>query len=915
MSHEVAQSGFFPNEVLGHLRPSAQIIQWNIAAPDPSGRRHVESGSYRKTAHLQNVGGFTAQRESGVALDYGDIPIPGGGSGFQTDTIAITFNMGDLNSNPNSRFDQLFNEGSGTGSADLTAFNFRMWIGNLNAFNNVAYSGAQKDPVPVKPVFWYRESAQWRKGYKLEFTDSSGVQISGVSIAPSSMPDCPNVFVREDEVMTSGAYLDREFSNFVYMRGNFPDLPSGQFYKLGTYGGLGLGTFTTKFSYDYTRKDSNILVPTDVCDFALSVQKGFPLQTLNEGLSGWWQMNEASPKLSQVSGWQVDDGYPFGETVMTLAEVVEGGGSVGRHTGIVSSGTASGWAMNLRSNRRDQVYTSNTHPQTMTFDGDGTDGHTGFTFTGWFCPNDPSGVDPAATGVGARIPSLDTGILCRWNFRFSLQALHFRLWYSRSVGRILGQFNMEDFRAPLLPYNYMSVDAQENGHWSSDGPGGGGQIDGDGGGLGKHEWYFICFGHDPNGEGSPAGDMFLRINDGPIERQPVSASIRGLDDTDGSTASPPFSIGSFFTRTAGNGSIGPGAGQYDNWTLHRRPLTNREMTDLYNTGFGQEYPAGRDRVINFDLPPEQAIVDIDPDPVPLRRTLKAFYNFSEASGNLRVTDVQRYTDLIPNNSQIAAGAISGNFMPTSGIVVDSMPVFDDLASASGALQIRSSTGTFDDGQPGNNVWWEAGTPSQMAAIGDTEMTMACWVRFKSGGGTEPIMGQWTAAGNNRYWVLLKLSSNHIVLGRANGTTIGQPSNISTPAQFATDFTPNRWYFVFVTNEMTGGLGSSESTWSLNVHDPITGETYTGTQVSTFQWADVNNSVPITIGAYETLGTAVVADADFAGAGMWRRKLSASEISSLINSGNGLNFGASNFGRITRNYWDSQKKRDGDPSAF
>lgn len=914
MSHSVAQSGFFPNEVLGHLRPTAQIIQWNPAAPNPSGRRHVESGSYRKTAHLQNVGGFTAQQESGVALDFGDIAIPGGGSGFQTDTVPITFSLGDLNSNPNSRFNGMV--GSGNGSEDLTAFNFRMWIGNLNAFNNVAYSGANKDPVQVDPVFWYRESAQWRQAYQLEFTDSSGVQISGVSIVPSSMPDCPNVFSRGDEVMVSGAYQDREFSNFVYLRGNFPNLPSGQFYRLGTYGGLGQNTFTTKFSYDYTRKDSNIIVPGDVCDFAISTQKGFPLQTLNEGLSGWWQMNEASPKLSQVSGWQVDDGYPFGETVMTLAEVVEGGGSVGRHTGIVSSGTASGWAMNLRSNRRDQVYTSNTHPQTMTFDGDGTDGHTGFTFTGWFCPNDPSGADPAATGVGARIPSLDTGVMCRWNFGFSLSAFHFRCWYSRDLGRLLWQVQMEDFRSPLLPYNYMSVDAQDNGHWDSNSGGGNGQIDGGGGGLGKHQWYFITVGHDPNGEGSPAGDMFFRINDGPIERQPVSASIQGLDDVDGSTASPPFSIGSYFTRTAGNGSIGPGAGQYDNWTLHRRPLTNREILDLYNAGFGQEYPVGRDRVIDFDLPPEQAIVGIDPDPVPLRRSLKAFYNFSEASGNLRVTDAQRYADLTPNNAQQAASSISGQFMPTSGIVVDEMPVFDDLASASGALQIRKGGGVgFEDGQIGNNVWWQATTASQMAAIGDTEMTIVAWVRWPNAGANDPIAAQWTAAGNNRYWHLRKNGSNDIVFDRANGTTIGKPAGMTTPPEFGSNFVPGRWYFVYVQNEMTGGLGSSESTWSLNAFDPIENETHTSTQVSTFQWADVNNSVPVTIGAYDTIGTAIVGDVDIAAFGFWRRKLSANELLSLINSGNGLNFGAASFGKISRVYWDSQKKRDGDPSTI
>jgi hypothetical protein len=919
MSHYVEQSGFFPTEVQGHLRPSAQIIQWNIAAPNPSGRRHVESGSYRKTAHLQNCGGFTAQQESGVALDFGRIALPGGGSGFDTATACITFNMGELNKNVFSRFDRLFNRGSGEGSEDLTCFNFRMWIGNLSAFDVVAYSGLNRNPIHIDPVFHYRESAEWRQRYRLELTEVSGgvsgapqVPVSGVAIVPSSMPEWPNVFARENEVMVSGAYLDREFSNFVYLRGNFPDLPSGSYYKLGTYGGLGQKDFTLKFSYDYTRLDSNILVPTDIVDFPLSVVRGYPPQSLHEGLSGWWQMNESSPKLSQMSGFHVDDGYTFAQTTMTLQDAVEGGGSVGRHTGIVSSGTASGYAANLRSWRRDFIGTTSTDPVTMDFDGTDTDGHTGFTFTGWVCLNDPSGADPAATGVGARIPSLDTGILCRWNYRFALQSLQYRAWYSMTYGRFFMQVRNKDNRSPWFPYHYLHVDDQDNGHgeWDSFG-----NIEGQGGGVEKHRWYFLSFGYDPNGDSAGGGDLFFRVNDGPIERQSFCSHELSLIGVGGSTAQPPFHIGASFTRTAGNGSIAPGAGQYDNWTLHRRPLTNREMLDLYNAGRGQEYPVGRDRVLNYDLPPEQAIIDVDPDPMPLRRALRSWYNFSDASGVLMAADSQRYTNLEPNNSQIQAGAISGNFMPTSGIIIDEFPHFTDLATASGALQIRSGAGPgFEDGQPGNNVWWEATTSAMMAAIGDCNFTWAAWVRFPKAGDTECVMAQWTAAGNYRYWILYKDASNNMRFDRARGNTIGAPGVITTPPEFAASFTPGRWYFVFVQSENTGGAGDPEMTWTLNVYDPVQQQTFSNSQVSDYQQYDMVTTVPITFGAYETLGTANVADIDIAGAGMWRRKLSTTEIQWLINSGNGLNFGAANFGRITRVYWDSQRKRDGDPAT-
>ena len=270
MSHQLPSgvaSGFFSTEVIGHLRPTAQIIQWNIAAPDPSGGRHIESGAYKKTAHVANRGGFTAQMESGAAIDFGDLRIPGDGSGFESQTIVLTFNMGELNKNINSKFDQLFNNGSGTGTENLTAFNFRMWMGNLDAFDALAYSGVNKDEIKINPIFHFQQSAQWRQSYNLPINQA----VLGVEIMPSSMPDCPNISSREDDISVSGAYKDREFTNFIYIKGEFPELPMGIFYKLGTYGGLGLDTFTLKFSYDYTAFDANIINPTDLKDFPVAI--------------------------------------------------------------------------------------------------------------------------------------------------------------------------------------------------------------------------------------------------------------------------------------------------------------------------------------------------------------------------------------------------------------------------------------------------------------------------------------------------------------------------------------------------------------------------------------------------------------------------------------------------------------------
>lgn len=280
MSHSVIQSGFFASSVAGHLRPSAQIVQWNIASPNPSGLRHVESGAIKRTAHGNHRGGFTAQKESGVAINFGSKSVSDGDA-FSTDTVCLTLNFGQINENPLSRFEQMWNNGSGEAAKRLLGFNFRFWVGSLDAFSTVALSGST--PISgTKPNFFFRESAQWRRSYSLERTEPSGltssgtfpsgapqVPVSGVFVLPSSMPTFPNIYSRERDISISGSFKDREFTNFVYLRGFFPDLPSGQKYKLGTYGGLGQNTFTLKFSYDYTAFDANIISPEDLTDASL----------------------------------------------------------------------------------------------------------------------------------------------------------------------------------------------------------------------------------------------------------------------------------------------------------------------------------------------------------------------------------------------------------------------------------------------------------------------------------------------------------------------------------------------------------------------------------------------------------------------------------------------------------------------
>lgn len=230
-------SGFFSNQVVGPLRAPGQIQQWDRDQKNPATLRHWESGNYKPDAKIGLVGGFTAQLESGRALDFGE-SVPESG-GFLTEMAVITFNMGEVNSHPDSFFDQMV--AASSVATNFKAYNMKLWVGDLTAFTSV--SG-----LPA-PTFFYRTSPTWIRGLSFNPGDAN------VFVLPSAMPASGNIFNEGTDVFISGAYKDAEFTDFVYLRGQFP---SGSF-PLGTYGGLGLGTFTFKFSYDYTNIDANVL--------------------------------------------------------------------------------------------------------------------------------------------------------------------------------------------------------------------------------------------------------------------------------------------------------------------------------------------------------------------------------------------------------------------------------------------------------------------------------------------------------------------------------------------------------------------------------------------------------------------------------------------------------------------------------
>lgn len=250
----MAVSGFYSNQVIGSLRAGGQISQWNHNSVNPSGHRHHESGVFKADAkYVPFRGGFTAQKESGVAIDFGQVLASN--SGFQTDAVILTFNLGEVNSHTDSYFNKMVDASSiGT---NFKAFNMRFWVGNLTAFSGIP-----------NPTFYFLRSSEWREDFDFQ-PFISGIQMlglsSGVQQLPLIMPEDQNIYAKTNEIVfISGNFKEKEFTEFIYIRGVFP---SGN-YLLGTYGGLGLNTFTFKFSYDYTDINANVINPQDLKDIA-----------------------------------------------------------------------------------------------------------------------------------------------------------------------------------------------------------------------------------------------------------------------------------------------------------------------------------------------------------------------------------------------------------------------------------------------------------------------------------------------------------------------------------------------------------------------------------------------------------------------------------------------------------------------
>jgi hypothetical protein len=127
-------------------------------------------------------------------------------------------------------------------SGGFNIFNMKLWIENDSAFNG----------LPGQPYIQMLPSGVWVRNLNL------GSGQYGAYEVPRSVPENPNVFRADGQAWMSGVGQQQR-TQIIYASIVFP---SGE-YPVGQYGGLGLGTFRWRFTYDWTDQYARLQLPED----------------------------------------------------------------------------------------------------------------------------------------------------------------------------------------------------------------------------------------------------------------------------------------------------------------------------------------------------------------------------------------------------------------------------------------------------------------------------------------------------------------------------------------------------------------------------------------------------------------------------------------------------------------------------
>ena len=224
MSNPATQSGIYSFGLTGRIRPKILCVQykrdlifgpsgWNIILP--SGHYSVES--------LPGSCAAISIQPSGT-LNFGSGVTPVTEDPFVSNTIPFVFMPKTDKNNPSI-------------SEEITIFNMKLWIENKTAFTDQS----------LNPYIQMKPSGIWRRNLVL----TSGY--AGAFEVPSSLPAAQNIFRKDGNTWMSGIGQQQItqiiYSSIIWASGSYP---------VGHYGGIGLGTFRWRFTYDWTDEFANL---------------------------------------------------------------------------------------------------------------------------------------------------------------------------------------------------------------------------------------------------------------------------------------------------------------------------------------------------------------------------------------------------------------------------------------------------------------------------------------------------------------------------------------------------------------------------------------------------------------------------------------------------------------------------------
>jgi len=226
----VNQSGIYHNKIIGALRPKIMCVQYR---PDivfgPSGWNLILPSGHDDVEQLAGSCPAISIEPSGF-LNYGSGITPITEPHWVSRTIAFLYM-------PKADYDD------SRINNHITIFNMKLWLESDAAFSGIS----------PRPYIQILPSGKWKRNLFL------GSGWYGAYEIPRSIPSGQNIYRWDGCPWLSGIGLNQH-TQIIYSSIIFP---SGE-HAVGQYGGLGVGTFRFRFTYDWTDEFARINLPGDL---------------------------------------------------------------------------------------------------------------------------------------------------------------------------------------------------------------------------------------------------------------------------------------------------------------------------------------------------------------------------------------------------------------------------------------------------------------------------------------------------------------------------------------------------------------------------------------------------------------------------------------------------------------------------